>query len=625
MFYAGRLRELAAEEEANATPPAGGPGPAPVVEPRPVGVLVVHGIGEQRRGTTLRQFGDPLARAFDKRLHAVGGSSQVLVDQKASAGEPAYFSISLSTPTRGAREVLVAESRWAESFQPASFNAMRGWAVRRGLATMRTAGARAVGGLKSSDDRVSDLRQRFSDMSKAIPFIGGLYRAVLDPFSTLAAAIRLVLLLAALVAALGLVVLSGLLPLVIVFLVVGRLWKKTRGIASDAREGLAASLGDAFTFVRRPIDRAAMVAQVRYDLAWLSGQVDEVVVVAHSLGSAVAVEALRPDGPHKEKVDTLYTLGNALAAVRVARRTNWWGLASFESMRLEGVRLIDMSSSQDVVTLGKLTAATGEPYVYRRIDNEHSVLRDHTAYFDNAEQVLGVVMADLLERANLADEAGSLSPRVDAAGVLRRTRKNAETSATLAALLAVAGVVLAASAGLLQGFGRWCYDLGGGLLGTLPDNVEDPARDFLEGDNGRLLVGGLASTAVLALVSSAVVGMVAQRRNRVAADRLWSTDGRLHRSGVLTAPVWALVFSLAGLGLHVLRARWDLSSTWVSVTSFYLLLAAFVVAFAAAIWEELVSRTYDMDQTRGVVLRHLLKADLPSDLSIGALRSALKR
>ena len=114
----------------------------------------------------------------------------------------------------------------------------------------------------------------------------------------------------------------------------------------------------------------------------------------------------------------------------------------------------------------------------------------------------------------------NLRTRVRAAHEVRRTRKNVETAMTFASLVVVAGLLLAFTKPAIRAFGRWCYGLAGGFLGAVPGSAERPVRDFLEGENGRLLTGGIAIAALAVLAVSAVLGAVARRRNRVVADRV---------------------------------------------------------------------------------------------------------
>ncbi len=78
-----------------------------------------------------------------------------------------------------------------------------------------------------------------------------------------------------------------------------------------AMEGLLASfLGDSLVLVASPMQQAAMIAQVHRDLVWLSERCKRVAVIAHSQGGAVAHRALRHARP--PEVALLLTFGSGL-------------------------------------------------------------------------------------------------------------------------------------------------------------------------------------------------------------------------------------------------------------------------------------------------------------------------
>ena len=80
---------------------------------------------------------------------------------------------------------------------------------------------------------------------------------------------------------------------------------------------VAASLGDSYVLVARPVEAASIVGQVRRDLAWLAERCDVIAIVAHSQGAAVAYEAVRFD-PHP-KLKLLFTFGSGLRKLEELR------------------------------------------------------------------------------------------------------------------------------------------------------------------------------------------------------------------------------------------------------------------------------------------------------------------
>ncbi len=574
-----------------------------------VGILVVHGIGEQRRGTTLRQFGGPFTQFVREVSSNNGGAIEVAIDPLAAADEPAQVTLRLlggDTPC----SVLVAESRWSETFQPASFGGIVGWLLRHGLRTIGVVGAEAWRGLRNGKDSMSIIEDNLRSFADRHGLPGWLLRRLMAMVSRVLRIGRVFLNVTAGLVLLALVVLSGLLPFLLALLVVGRWWKKTRGLAESVRTGLAASLGDAYTFIHRPIDRAAMIAQVRRDTEWMAGRVDSVVVVAHSLGAAITVEALTSPA-HRAKVSTVYLLGNALAATGVARRPKWHRPARFDASVLGGVEVIDLSTAQDPVTLGGLRAEGR--YSRPRVDNQHSLLRDHTSYFTNTEQVLAPIAADVLTRAGY--DTSGLAARLTPAWRIRASRKNVETTATVAALLAFGAVMLGSTAPWLRSVGRWCYDLVGGFLGVLPDNVEGRLRTYLEGGNGRLLFGSLAVGAVCIAVGATLLSWAEGSQDRRVAARLAMKAGRLHRTSLVTKASVALAAAGAAWVVQILRRHADAPVTHPSTAAVWLASGALLLALVTVVLYEVSMRVSDVGSDPAKLPRLLLLLRLePRDM-----------
>ena len=82
---------------------------------------------------------------------------------------------------------------------------------------------------------------------------------------------------------------------------------------------IAAIVGDSYILVARPFEAAAMVGQVRRDLGWLADAVGggELAVLAHSQGAAMAYEALRQAPPRNLRL--LLTFGSGLRKLEELR------------------------------------------------------------------------------------------------------------------------------------------------------------------------------------------------------------------------------------------------------------------------------------------------------------------
>src|SRR6187399_294158 len=94
-----------------------------------LGVLLVHGIGNQPRGATLTDFGTPLIDWISSRAKVSGATATV---RSASLvrddEEPALAELEIHTNTRSTRWLL-AESWWAQSFPGARFSDVARWGL----------------------------------------------------------------------------------------------------------------------------------------------------------------------------------------------------------------------------------------------------------------------------------------------------------------------------------------------------------------------------------------------------------------------------------------------------------------------------------------------------------------
>jgi hypothetical protein len=88
-----------------------------------------------------------------------------------------------------------------------------------------------------------------------------------------------------------------------------------RSLAGHVQKTFAAVLGDSYLFVASPISASAAVTQVKNDLEWLAERCDQVVILAHSQGAAVAYRAIDEwswEGRVPKKLKQLITYGSGL-------------------------------------------------------------------------------------------------------------------------------------------------------------------------------------------------------------------------------------------------------------------------------------------------------------------------
>ena len=264
-----------------------------------LGILFVHGIGTQRKGETLTNFGGGLYKWLDSAKDR-GEWSQfervTLSDARLVApedpGAPAHANLTLH-PAGGAQtpvQWLLAESWWAEAFAAPSFTELASWGVNIVPWTLGShfgAHVRAIW-VGRPENRSALAWATGCWATWLMRLTRGLVGLAASLFLSIAA-----------LAALVLMLIIALVPISAV-----RKWLGT------VQQVLAASIGDSYTFVARPFEAAAIVGQVRRDLQWLSDRCDSLVVIAHSQGAAVSFEAIRNDVP--SKLQLFFTLGSGL-------------------------------------------------------------------------------------------------------------------------------------------------------------------------------------------------------------------------------------------------------------------------------------------------------------------------
>ena len=242
-----------------------------------VGVLFVHGMGEQQRGDTLTDMGEAVSNWLRRRFAPESEPTirrATLRSDAAGAAEVAEVVISFddtkivdegtssATASKPVRWLL-RESRWADTFRPAGFVETMLWAISVGpwLMAYQFDGVRA---------RI----QRGQKVSLAVRL--------------LRTAVGIVLAIAAAAGA------AAITPLAIVLTILSLLpIPFVQGLARAAQRNLAGSYGDLSILVRSPFRFAAMWSRVARDVDALERQCAMVAVVAHSQGSAVSWQAIR--------------------------------------------------------------------------------------------------------------------------------------------------------------------------------------------------------------------------------------------------------------------------------------------------------------------------------------------
>jgi hypothetical protein len=404
-----------------------------------LGILFVHGIGDQPEGSTLLAFGEPLIQwlnrwlrreATDPRL-GVSVVKTLLTPSKLHQQLPPHAELHVELPPgAGAtnQSWLIAESWWSGEVKAPAFGKLAGW--------MMTVGAWSL----------------LSHVSKGVR--RRKYHATRIAMDIVALLVWLVLAACLQLSVLALSVFA-LLPI-----------PGARKVLSGVLLALTGVLGDSYVLLESSLQRSAIVEKTREALRWLGARCDRVIVVAHSQGAAIAHFALRDADPRN--VHTLLTFGSGLGkleellrlsanAGRVATiarlspvflvlfaltvritiyeqlddlakislfvvgvmllfaaifvivhvEAHWKDVESWiQELSLRDARpglvWIDVHASRDLVPNGVLSpvgarVATSEP----RVVNLGSVLRDHTSYWQNRAEFVPTVLRAIGRAANL--------------------------------------------------------------------------------------------------------------------------------------------------------------------------------------------------------------------------------
>jgi hypothetical protein len=439
--------------------------------PRYVG-LVVHGIGEQERGSTLKDVGAALADLI--RCSRLDPEATLHVAPAEESG-PAWAEISL----RQGHTIRLEEVWWARSFQPPSVQrALRFWFctfLRNPLGLVWG----TFGSLRG--ERVIFLQRLIAEVVA--------YAAVI-----------LFLPLAAILWFLSVNPLRRFLPKAI---------QTTYELVANV---LTRHVGDLSVYLDDAWEAARIQEVFACRLKAITGQkADERFVIAHSMGAVVAYEGLlRADGAKRPAVRFI-AVG---AALNRARRM----VPPQEAYRLKKplpgwVRLTYIAARHDPVTLGDLDPLVEwavNPPDSLEVVNQEDIFSDHTAYWSNAEEVMAPILGMISGgRLNVQLRKGCRRLRVTVLAALKG----------VAWLLSAAVFVWMASTGWSSAFAAWAY--GKPLLQT-PVRLVTAApaadqtslqpwnqpNDFLDVFGGRWTLEHLALPLLAALYTAVAVSVV---------------------------------------------------------------------------------------------------------------------
>src|SRR5215813_13050053 len=260
-----------------------------------LGILLVHGIGEQAQGETLTKFAEPIVDWMRDWLHreSVHGSFVVATPADAAlrppllpTGTPAHARVVIRTASEHAadeavaQEWLFAEAWWGPQVLTPPISSFTMWLVTRGPWLMLF---------------------HFNQRLLSSPTLHNGWKWVIGIPLSIVWMVLSLLLSTILVAASLLAVIP-----------IGRV---RRAVFAVLRR-IAGVVGDAYGQLRSPIQRAAFGRAVLDAMQWLRPKCRRLAVIAHSQGAAIAHRALQTGKP---KADLLVTVGSGITKLEALR------------------------------------------------------------------------------------------------------------------------------------------------------------------------------------------------------------------------------------------------------------------------------------------------------------------
>lgn len=281
-----------------------------------LGVLFVHGIGEQQQGSTLLQFGEPIIEALRRWYMRQTGqgadcvrvTESVLLPAKNFSPHPAHSVVEFDL--KGIkRKWLLAEDWWGDQVVIPDDNEFLSWLMTRGswvalLHSMErlTDKVSTKGEVKfykklaTSGWAPAWLRKAASD-PKQEPLMNGMFSLYAKPW-VLARWMGVALLMQ--------------IPLVLAYIVTLLPVPGISKWVTTAIRKVSSVLGDAFVLVKLESQRGAILTHFTESLKYVDQHCNYVAIVAHSQGTAVVCDVLRTTGSSL-RPDLLVTFGSGVA------------------------------------------------------------------------------------------------------------------------------------------------------------------------------------------------------------------------------------------------------------------------------------------------------------------------
>jgi hypothetical protein len=292
-----------------------------------LGVLFVHGIGDQQQNSTLVRFGGSLQRWLRRWLdpdgappdRGVAGVDRIApeplvqvteVRRRTADGDmPAHASLLVrrpGEPPESRQRWLLAEGWWAAEVSAPTFKSFVRWVL-------------PMLPWVAAEYAVAAARRRESERVDPSPTVRKRPHAWFEKLLERLSLAGVVWLLSPVLALLAMVGCSALALLQRVP-VIG---KRVSAVATNLVKGV----GDAYLFAYDSLARAGMLQRIRRNLDWLNHherRCDKVAIVAHSQGAALCHDLLRSGALRRDDpIDLFVTVGSGVQRLNVLRELHY--------------------------------------------------------------------------------------------------------------------------------------------------------------------------------------------------------------------------------------------------------------------------------------------------------------
>ncbi|MDA1256418.1 MAG: hypothetical protein O3C10_01025 [Chloroflexi bacterium] len=384
-------------------------------------MVVVHGIGRQRKGETLAEVSESLALTFEETApsgHLIGREMDI-------SGPVSTATLRFEGDGGNLTTWTLKEALWADAFTPPSAQAVFLWTAR---AIPRQA-RYLLSLLRQPDSRTPELAPGPVQLGVQM------WSEFISSWST---RLQIVLLAILLLVVSPFLIATG---LGLVYL-----QKVPIHILHPFDPFLSRVLGDVYRYTTHGMWAASARGIIeRIVIDFIEDEyspIEDLTIVAHSMGCVVAYDALRGGGAvsdairraqekGRRKKITLVTIGSGINQVfAVARRSETYGKTHFcqpldpdVTGSLAGVgtdsdlfEWVDIYARMDLVPAGGLTpeirarsGASAEQYHEVRVTNTDIPFKDHTSYFQNRTTVVPRVIRAINGGEEYRPDRGTLA------------------------------------------------------------------------------------------------------------------------------------------------------------------------------------------------------------------------